>query len=317
MKNIQISIIVPVYNVQDYLEECLKSIYAIENIIKEVIIINDGSDDDSFAIMEKFKLEYSTETVLISQKNQGQSAARNCGLSLAHGEYVLFVDSDDTINASMVEELYKYSKDNKLDLLQGQCKVFGDVAEKILPTPEAVLLHPICSGREFIENYCKNASVNKRDFRPEVWLLLVKRDLFSVNDIEFSVGMYFEDELMTLDLILNATRVKSLPLLFYKYRIRDGSTIRSFSERHPASKGKLVIEYCSLLQRKQFNHTFLNCRVIGWAKEAEAYLSLKDILSLFLLKKYKLKDFVLLCLILTKKIACFGKHKDIDQCLLK
>lgn len=87
----ELSIIVPIYNVEDYLEECLKSLYNIKNIKLEIILVNDGSKDNSFKIMEKFKEIYPERTVLIDKKNGGLSSARNTGIKVAAGEYLSLI----------------------------------------------------------------------------------------------------------------------------------------------------------------------------------------------------------------------------------
>ena len=98
-KNMKLSIVVPIYNVEKYLEECLESIYKL-NIKKEIILVNDESPDKSYLIIEKYKKLYPNETVIINQKNKGLSGARNSGLEIAKGKYIAFIDSDDFIGAT-------------------------------------------------------------------------------------------------------------------------------------------------------------------------------------------------------------------------
>ena len=86
---IKFTIIIPVYNVEKYLEECLESIYKIKLDNKEIILVNDGSTDNSLKILEKYKEKYSYQTKLITQENQGLSEARNTGIRNASGEYIL------------------------------------------------------------------------------------------------------------------------------------------------------------------------------------------------------------------------------------
>ena len=313
--SIQLSIIIPVYNVEEYLIECLESAYKITGLNKEIIIINDGSTDKSDVIIDKFLQLYPDETVVETQLNKGQSVARNVGLKLAKGSYILFLDSDDTLDYDAVTEIFNYAQQHNLDLVQARATVFGDVPRSLMPMPEEVLNTPKCSGISLLEKYCNVSSIEKADFRPEVWLMLLKRELFINNNIQFTPGMYYEDELMIPTLFLCATNVKALDVPFYNYRIRQGSTIRSVGEIHIASKAKLVKEYYSLLSRNDFYHPFLNGRLVGWCREAQLYLSFKDILSLFLLRKYTSKDFILLNLILLKSILRLGKHKSIEEIL--
>ncbi|MGL4687379.1 MAG: glycosyltransferase family 2 protein, partial [Fusobacteriaceae bacterium] len=97
----ELSIIVPIYMVEEYLEECLESLYKIEGIEKEIILVNDGSPDNSYLIIEEFKKKYPKETVIIKKKNGGLSSARNLGISVAKGKYISFIDSDDFIDPIM------------------------------------------------------------------------------------------------------------------------------------------------------------------------------------------------------------------------
>ena len=102
----KISVIVPIYNVEKYLEKCLESIINQTFINLEIILINDGSTDFSGSICEKYKNK-DNRIILIHKKNEGLSAARNKGLSIATGDYISFVDSDDFLDLNMYEILYK------------------------------------------------------------------------------------------------------------------------------------------------------------------------------------------------------------------
>ena len=111
-----ISIIVPVYNVENYLEECLESIRKQTYQDIEVILVNDGSTDDSQAICEHF-CQTDNRFRLINQKNQGQSVARNHGVKESIGEYIMFVDSDDVVSLGLLEQLMKYMS-NGIDIVE-------------------------------------------------------------------------------------------------------------------------------------------------------------------------------------------------------
>ena len=111
-----ISIIVPVYNVEEYLEECLESIRKQTYQDIEVILVNDGSTDDSQAICEHI-CQTDKRFRLINQKNQGQSVARNHGVKESIGEYIMFVDSDDVVSLGLLEQLMKYMS-NGIDIVE-------------------------------------------------------------------------------------------------------------------------------------------------------------------------------------------------------
>tara|TARA_R110001583_G_scaffold83923_1_gene221194 strand:+ start:12029 stop:12556 length:528 start_codon:yes stop_codon:yes gene_type:complete len=172
--NIELSIIIPVYNVEKYLAECLQSAYNITGIHKEIIIINDGSTDNSALIIDDFLSLYPNETVVKTQVNQGVSVTRNVGLKLATGDYILFLDSDDTFEDGAVFELLRYAQKHDLDLRQARATYFGDLPTSLMPKPAEVLDAPVGSGHSLLKKYCEVASIKNADFRPEVWLMLLK-----------------------------------------------------------------------------------------------------------------------------------------------
>tara|TARA_R110001583_G_scaffold83923_1_gene221195 strand:+ start:12617 stop:13003 length:387 start_codon:yes stop_codon:yes gene_type:complete len=114
---------------------------------------------------------------------------------------------------------------------------------------------------------------------------------------------------MAPTLFLSAKRVKTLDVQFYNYRIRHGSIIRSIGEKHIASKGRLVKEYYLLLSTNKFYDSFLNNRLIGWSREAQVYLSISDLLKLFLLRKYQFKDLLLLSMLCLKNMLRLANIK--------
>ncbi|MEG2256401.1 MAG: glycosyltransferase, partial [Cetobacterium sp.] len=125
----ELTFIVPVYNVETFLEECLDSIYKVENIEYEVILVNDGSTDRSLDILKKYKEKYSEITKIIDKKNGGLSSARNAGIRDAKGEYLSFIDSDDIIDSKGFEEFFKEGQKLDLDIMVGNMRYFS--TEKI------------------------------------------------------------------------------------------------------------------------------------------------------------------------------------------
>ena len=119
------SIIVPVYNVEEYLEECLESIQKQTYTDIEVILVNDGSTDGSKEICESY-CQMDSRFKLINQENKGQSAARNNGVSVSTGEYITFVDSDDVISSKYVEILNRYMTE-EIDLVECEYRAVRSV----------------------------------------------------------------------------------------------------------------------------------------------------------------------------------------------
>ncbi len=214
-----ISIIVPVYNVEKYLDECIKSIVNQSYKDLEIILVNDGSTDGSLAICETWG-ERDGRIKIISQENAGLSAARNTGLSAATGEYVYFVDSDDYISSELCERSIDRLRETKADIACFDIMRVDDAGNNrgmiengqgdSLIKGEAALVH-LVSG-EIHDSAC-----NK----------LIKRGLF--NGVAFPVGCKFEDLGTTYKLFLKSKEICFLPEVFYYYRKRSDSIIGSMS----------------------------------------------------------------------------------------
>ena len=129
-----ISVIIPVYNVEKYLEDCLKSVCGQTYKNLEIIIVDDGSEDQSYKICEQYQ-RTDNRIRLIHQNNQGLSAARNTGINVAHGKYYNFTDSDDYVNKYMLEILYKNLKNFNAAISAGDFR-----REKENQTAEIILL---------------------------------------------------------------------------------------------------------------------------------------------------------------------------------
>ena len=183
-KDILVSVIVPVYNVKEYLEQCLDSI--IHQTLKEIeiILVNDGSTDGSDEICEKY-VGLDERIVLIHQKNAGLAAARQAGLNVAKGEYVGFVDSDDWLELSMYEEMYKTAKETDSDIVF--CNVYRDEDKK-----EQIYFAPGLYDRAGMERVIfprvlANFDANKSEctLRWCNWLRIYRRALIEEHNICF------------------------------------------------------------------------------------------------------------------------------------
>lgn len=224
----ELSIIVPIYNVEDYLEECLESLYNIKNIELEIILVNDGSKDNSFKIMEKFKNMYPEKTVLINKENGGLSSARNAGMKAAVGEYISFIDSDDFIDVDEFERFFKEGQKDKLDVIVGNMRYY---------TPEKT------GDPLFRSDMIKNSGILKgvdffwelfqkpKCFREEVVDDIYRREFLLKNDIWFNENIVHEDSEFTPLVYLKAEKVRYIDRAFYFYRQRTGSIMNKVSEK--------------------------------------------------------------------------------------
>lgn len=214
MNNPKISIIVPVYNMERYLEECLESIKAQTFTDWECLVVNDGSADRSLEIMQKIAEEDSRFRV-IDKSNGGLSSARNAGLREIKGKYVGFVDSDDWIEPKMFETLYLQITKNDADIAQvGFWKEFKNAHRAKQLTDKVRTI----DGKTAIQNMAFDKIPNY------VWNKLHRRDIINC---EFPVGRNFEDLYVYSHWLRNVKKMVIDPTPLYHYRMRKGSIIHS------------------------------------------------------------------------------------------
>lgn len=217
-----ISIIVPVYNVEDYLKECLNSIINQTYKNLEILLIDDGSSDKSGEICDEYAKNDSRIKVFHKQ-NGGQSSARNLGLDKSKGDFISFVDSDDVLGENFIQKLYDMASkfQTKMSMISFQAfsqnRLNTDIAqanssEKILSSKE--LLKAICTAY--------------LSFSPCIFLY--KRDIF--DDLRFPEGRIYEDIFISFDVIHKAQNIAYSDAKHYFYRIREGSTVHSFSQKN-------------------------------------------------------------------------------------
>ncbi len=207
-----ISIIVPIYNVEAYLEKCIDSIIAQDYTPLEIILVDDGATDRSGEICDKYAKRYENITVL-HKKNGGLSSARNAGMGLMQGEYISFVDSDDYIAPDMISTLYTDLTQNNADI---SCitflNIFPDRTVKNTNLTEKIIL----SKKEALECFLFNDYLT-----PCACGKLYKRELW--NNIKFPDGRLFEDQLTIYKILDLAEKVVFNPDPKYFYLKREGS----------------------------------------------------------------------------------------------
>ncbi|WP_343008847.1 glycosyltransferase [Clostridium celatum] len=218
---IKLSFIVPVYDVEDYVEQCVKSLcnQTINDI--EIIIVNDGTQDNSIEKIEKINDD---RIKIINQENSGLSSARNNGLKVAQGDYVAFVDSDDYIAFDTAyEEMYDMAIKNNSDIVEGNCIwYYSDDNKYPMKRESSALNGSSIDAREFLLK-------SLREFRmySPVWLYIFKRNLLIDNKLFFKKGIYHEDQEFTPRVLLKANNVSIYKKDFYVYRQRSGSIMNS------------------------------------------------------------------------------------------
>ena len=214
-----ISLIIPVYNVEQYLQDCLNSVVAQTNLDYEVICVDDGSTDGSLTILKEFQNRYNQITV-ITQQNKGLSGARNAGILAAKGDYLFFLDSDDWIEPNMLEILAQKQRGEDLVCFNGR-RVFEDGSTE---EPDNEIEELNLNGWEY---YCKYALVRRKFHFVCSVLRLYRREYLLKNKLFFEEGIYHEDNLFTPLACYYAQTVKVIPDCLYVYRIRKGSITQS------------------------------------------------------------------------------------------
>lgn len=220
---IKTSVIIPVYNTAQYLEECIESVFRQTQQEIEVIAINDGSMDNSWEVLIAMKKKY-PQLIIINQENHGLGYTRNVGMDNAKGEYIYFLDSDDYILEDTLEICYKYASKYKLDIVLFDAINFEDSDERkeIHPNPydrrEIIKeKNQIFSGLFFLNMYYKKSYV------PASCFVYCSFKFLKENKVKFLPKVYFEDNEFYCRIMTLANRIMYIPRIFYQRRCRNTS----------------------------------------------------------------------------------------------
>jgi len=203
MKKVKFSIIVPMYNIENYIDRCLKSIIDQTYDNYEVIVVNDGSTDKSLEIASK----YTSEILKVyTKENGGLSDARNFGLKYATGDYLWFIDGDDYIESNALEEIAKKLENKKSDIVCfSYYSVIGDKKEKFVDR--------ILWGEE---EYLPLISVN-------AWSKVYNKKFYLKNNFKFTKGLIYEDLEIIPYILCKAKTISYVCIPLYNYVFRDNS----------------------------------------------------------------------------------------------
>ena len=242
----KVSVIIPIYNVEKYLRECLDS--AVGQTLKdiEVICIDDGSPDASAQIVAEYMERYDN-IKLIRQENRGLSCARNAGLDIATGEYVQFLDSDDMLDRQAMESLYEVAKREKLDVLYFNRRVWYDNdavrkahEDKFSSSIRTDDYSGLCTGQTMFAKLRKD-----HQYLTSACYQLLRRDFLTEQHIRFFPGILHEDNLFTFQCSMTARRVNYVTDEYYLRRVRADSIMTSPSTIRNV-EGYLVCYYEAL-----------------------------------------------------------------------
>lgn len=219
------SVVIPVYNVEQYLPQCLESLLAQNYTDFEVICVNDGSTDRSRELLSAWEIQFPQMRV-IDRENGGLSAARNTGLDVATGDYVVFVDSDDWVEPTMLFRLAKAV--NGEDMICFACRRTDNNAHD-------TILHEQTDGWS---HYNRHALEHREVPFVCVWQRCYRREFLMDNSLHFREGILHEDNEFTPRAFLRAKRIKVIPDVLYIYRVRPGSIMTTRGLR---SKESLIL----------------------------------------------------------------------------
>lgn len=224
MENIRLSVIIPVYNIEAYIEKNICSLIRFNIKEAEFLYVNDGSTDKTREILGRYE-KLDTRIKIIDKKNSGLGAARNSGMDACNGQYVYFVDGDDTLDPEALEKSLAIAEANSLDILKGEYRIVDD------------------HGKILRDAVIRNDIDKKRVWTGEEWLLgprkydivcadLFRRDYLIRNSLRFAEGVIHEDSDFVIKVIYYAEKIMYCGIVLYNYVMRKNSIMHSRNANH-------------------------------------------------------------------------------------
>lgn len=238
----KISVIIPVYNTERYIRKCLDSVVnqSYENI--EIIVVNDGSKDNSEEIIKEYENKYKNKIIYLKKQNGGLSDSRNYGMKYATGDYICFIDSDDYIDEDLFEKLKKYI-DLNYDIIKFKLtKVDANynVIEKVNG--------PVFENKSGEEAF--NTLYSSDVMLQPAWLYLYKKSLLQENKFEYPKGKYHEDFARTALIMLKAKSVVSTDVYGYYYYLSETSITRGNDDTKKNKRAWDMLEHYDYMLEK-------------------------------------------------------------------
>lgn len=240
MDNVKISIIVPIFNAEKYLQICLNSL--LNQTLKdiEIICIDDGSTDHSSKILKEIQAK-DERIKIIHQKNLGVAVARNNGISNANGEYIGFVDSDDWVDKDYFEKLYNAAMKYDVDVAVADFYRVGKFlkSKKLKYNKEELHTEPA--------DKIKATYIPKYNY---LWNKIYKRESLEKLKIPFEKGRYYEDMIWLVQVIYSLNGLVVVPNTFYYYRKNEGSIVTQKSYKHATDRNYAEQERLKFIQKR-------------------------------------------------------------------
>ena len=278
--NVLVSVIIPVYKVELYLQQCIESVInqSFQNL--EIILVDDGSPDNCPQICDEYAKK-DNRIKVIHKENGGLSDARNVGLDLATGDYIFFVDSDDFIATNCIQELTKEAQKGEYEV------TIAKHASSFQPTRQKENSKELTTNCQIAKAFCET------DFSPCAWNKLYKTKFIKDNSLRFFKGILFEDQLWSLQWVTRASRICLLSNITYIYNTRSDSIMESCSMDLDKSLKSWVIilgEYHKQLSNERYPSK-LTGKILIQKIEESLYLSRRH-LKLFNDSYKKINDII-------------------------
>lgn len=270
MNSIKVSVIIPVYNVEKYLKQCLDSV--VNQTLKdvEIIVINDSSTDNSLLIVQEYANKYKN-IKLINKQNEGCYKARNVGLEAATGEYIAFLDSDDYVEPNIYEKLYLKAKETDADIVSSNYYILQDNKLKLVDfSSSTALLGKSNNSLVGAENILLDAII---------WSRIFKRQMLVDKQIKFHSDIYMADDaFFHIVTMLNSKKIFYIPDVLYTYRVsRKDSITSSYNERNfdCIKVAKKIMDYAIANNMEHFMSQIvafvLRLNILGYNRLSNSY----------------------------------------------
>lgn len=276
-----ISIVVPVYNTEKYVDRCVKSILQQTYNRIEIILVDDGSTDNAGKICDELK-ETSGNIIVIHKKNEGLGYARNSGISVANGKYITFIDSDDYISKDHISNLYNCIISNAADACYGgHTKVFGAIETEYPNALAGAVFSEKELRSEVIPRMCGQTGSRDDSIQMSVCMAMYSMDLITKMELRFVSERQFvsEDLIFNLDYVLRTNRICFSDDIGYYYWFNESSLSHSFlPDRYEKSKIMMYevsrktreLGIYDLCEQRIINSLLVNTRVTLQAEQKHA-----------------------------------------------
>lgn len=254
MENSKVSVIIPCYNVEKYIVECIDSIVNQTYKNLEIICINDGSIDNTIKLLENYR-EKDERIIVISTKNQRQGKARNIGTKLATGKYIIYVDSDDFLEHNIIEKSVNELDNSNAKMVLFSAKAFSD--SKNISNERADGYSNFLSI-ESSKKKITTETVIKDNIPRNTCCKLIDLDWLKENEIYFAEGIIYEDVYFSWSLFMEEPETIMMDSIGYYYRMRDNSTMTDSETNKDFNKAVCHLKNWELLLNRLIKNNTLN-----------------------------------------------------------